>query len=145
MPHVTDVERADSAQLPLRLFLVEDSSLFRERMAEHLASAGRVEIAGYADSEQGAIAALRRAAWDVLILDLQLKQGNGLEVLKALRDHGRPERAKVIVLTDHDYYLYRRKALASGADYFFNKLSDFHFVAAVVEQIAADRAAALKP
>lgn len=124
--------------LPLRVFVVEDSSLFRERMTEHLAIPGRIEIIGYADSEKPAIDALRLSIWDVLILDLQLKQGNGLNVLKALRTGGRPPRTKVIVLTNHDYYLYRRKAMECGADYFFNKSLEFHFITEVLEQMARE-------
>jgi len=128
-----------SDRLPLRVFLVEDSSLFRERMTEHLAIPGRIEVAGYADNEQAAIAALFDSQWDVLILDLQPKHGNGMEVLKALQDRGRPQNAKIIVLTDHDYYLYRRNAIARGADFFFNKTQDFLFVAEVLEKIVSER------
>lgn len=125
--------------LPLRVFLVEDSPLFRERMAEHLLVPGRIEIVGYADAEKPALSALRLGAWDALILDLQLKSGSGLGILKALRDIGRPPDTKVIVLTNHDYFLYRLKSTEFGADHFFDKGRQFHRVIEVLEEMASAR------
>ena len=54
---------AGSAQqrAPLQVFLVEDSPIIRERLTESLSTPGRVEVIGYADTEHGAIAALRSA------------------------------------------------------------------------------------
>ena len=48
-------------QSPLRVLLIEDSPLIRERLAESLATPGRVEIIGQADSEQAAIGLLAAA------------------------------------------------------------------------------------
>ena len=72
------------AQQPLHVFLVEDSPIIRERLTESLSTPGRIEVVGHADTEHGAVAALKSTEWDVLVLDLQLKQGTGLGVLKAL-------------------------------------------------------------
>jgi DNA-binding NarL/FixJ family response regulator len=69
---------------PLRVLLIEDSPLIRERLAESLATPGRVEIIGQADSEQAAIGLLSAAPWDVMVLDLELRHGTGLGVLGAL-------------------------------------------------------------
>lgn len=124
---------------PLKIFLVEDSFLFRERLAESLQAPGRIELVGHADSEQTAVDALRACDWDVLILDLQLKQGSGLGILKALRAKGRPARAKIIVLTNHSYQLYRLRTSEFGADYFFDKARELHRVSEVLEQQIRER------
>ena len=104
---------------PLRVLLIEDSPLIRERLAESLATPGRVEIIGQADSEQAAIGLLAAAPWDVMVLDLQLRHGTGLGVLRALTSR-RPANAKVIVLTNYAFPQYRAKSLALGADFFFD-------------------------
>ena len=125
--------------LPLRVLLVEDSSLFRDRVAESIESPGRVQIVGYAISEKAALELLWSQEWDVLILDLQLKQGNGLGILKGLQSRGRPAHTKVIVLTNHDYYLYRLKTTECGADYFFSKTRDFHLVTELLERMVREK------
>src|ERR1700691_496480 len=73
-------------QSRLRVFLVEDSVLFRERLTEKLESTGNISVVGSADSEQSAIASLQTCTWDVMVLDLHLKPGSGLGVLRALQE-----------------------------------------------------------
>ena len=76
----------------LRLFLVEDSATLRDRLAELLGSIARIQIVGFSDTEQDAISQLRQLHCDAVVLDLQLKNGTGLNVLKAIRidSHKRP-------------------------------------------------------
>ena len=128
-----------TSDLPLKVFVVEDSSLFRERLAEHVEAPGRIDIVGYADSEPSAVEALQTCDWDVLILDLRLKQGSGLGVRKALRADARTARATIIVLTNHPYQLYRLRTLEIGADYFFDKAHELHHVREVLEKLARER------
>ena len=127
------------AQQPLHVFLVEDSPIIRERLTESLSTPGRIEVVGHADTEHGAVAALRRGSWDVLVLDLQLKQGTGLGVLRAL-GAGKPEGAKVIVLTNYAIPQFRDRSVALGADYFFDKTREYYRVKSVLEELAMARA-----
>jgi len=124
---------------PLRVFLVEDSRIIRERLAEALSSPGRIEVVGHAEGETAALEALRAAPWDALVLDLQLKQGSGFGVLKALREVGRPAGAKVIVLTSYPFALYRAKSEQLGADYFFDKSREYERVREVLDRMASER------
>src|SRR5262245_11865738 len=105
---------SQGAQQPLHVFLVEDSPIIRERLTESLSTPGRIEVVGHADTEHGAVAALKSTEWDVLVLDLQLKQGTGLGVLKALAG-AKPEGAKVIVLTNYAIPQFRDRSVALGA------------------------------
>src|SRR5512140_280478 len=75
---------------PLRIFLVEDSAILRDRLSEVLVNWGDVRMIGHAETEAVADVALKNCDWDVLILDLQLLQGTGLGVLRNLRGHRRP-------------------------------------------------------
>ena len=125
---------------PLRVLLVEDSPLIRERLAESLSTPDRIEIAGQADTEQSAIALMSAAAWDVMVLDLQLKQGTGLGVLRALASR-RPPNTTIIVLTNYAFPQYRAKSLALGADFFFDKAREYHRVREVLDSLASERTA----
>ncbi|MGC1816799.1 MAG: response regulator [Casimicrobiaceae bacterium] len=123
---------------PLRVLLVEDSPLIRERLAESIAEPGRIEVVGQADSEQAAIGMLAAAPWDAMVLDLQLRHGTGLGVLRALISR-RPPDVKVIVLTNYAFPQYRAKSLALGADYFFDKAREYHRVREVLDHLVAER------
>jgi two-component system OmpR family response regulator len=127
---------------PVRVVLVEDSAVIRERLEEALAAPGAIEIVGRADGERAAIAALDATAWDALVLDLWLKQGTGLGVLKAVRER-RPPGAVVIVLTNYALPRVRDATLALGADHFFDKMRESHRVREVLERMAAARSDAV--
>lgn len=127
-----------STVAPLHVFLVEDSPIIRERLTESLSTPGRIEVIGHADTEHGAVTALREADWDVLVLDLQLKQGTGLGVLKALAGT-KPQGAKVIVLTNYAIPQFRDRSVALGADFFFDKSREYYRVKSVLEDMAAMR------
>jgi len=127
-----------STGLPIRVVLAEDSPLIRERLTESLADPGRVELVAYAETENEAINASTEQRCDVLLLDLQLKEGNGLGVLKALR--GDPQADPVvIVLTNYAFDHYRKKSMALGADYFFDKSRDYERVQDVLQRLADER------
>lgn len=118
----------------MRVFIVEDSPVIRERLAESVTSPGRIEVVGYAESEAAALEALRGCEWDAVILDLQLREGNGLRVLKALRTAKAGK--LVIVLTNYAFPQYRARSHELGADYFFDKSREYHRVREVLEQRA---------
>ncbi|MBI1988117.1 MAG: response regulator transcription factor [Betaproteobacteria bacterium] len=133
--------RVTGPVLPLRVFLVEDSAILRDRLAEMFATWANVEMVGHAETEAAAEAALRTQNWDVLILDLQLLHGTGLGVLATLRTHRKPG-TTVIVLTNYAIPSYRARSLELGADYFFDKASDFEKIKDVFTRLGEQRRAA---
>ena len=127
---------------PLRIFLVEDSAVLRERLAESLGSLSGVQIVGTSDTEESAVNALRNLQCDVVVLDLQLKQGNGFNVLKAIRHSESVEHKKVVVvLTNYAFSLYRHRCLQAGADFFLDKAREYERLPQVLEAMAEGRAA----
>jgi DNA-binding NarL/FixJ family response regulator len=79
---------------------------------------------------------MRESGWDAVVLDLQLKQGTGLGLLKALAQGARPAHTKIIVFTNYAFPQYRDRSLALGADYFFDKAREFHRVREVLHELA---------
>ena len=126
----------------LRVVIVEDSALIRARLSESLAEIPHIVIVDQVENEATALAVLRDKQWDAVVLDLQLKQGTGLGVLKALAQGTRPENAKIIVLTNYAFPQYRERSLALGADYFFDKAREFHRVREVLSSLASGGTAA---
>lgn len=128
-----------AADSRLRVVLVEDSPDIRARLAESLGEIPNLEIIGSADTERGAVDLLTSAAWDALVLDLQLKQGTGLAVLKSLGERGRKD-GKVVVFTNYSFPVYRDKSMALGADFFFDKAREFQHLRNVLFQMATGEA-----
>ena len=120
----------------LRVIIVEDSAIIRARLAETLAEIPNVEIVGQVETEADALSLLRQARWDAAVLDLQLKQGTGLGVLKSLAHGTRPANTKIIVFTNYAFPQYRDRSLSLGADYFFDKAREFHRVREVLHEMA---------
>jgi DNA-binding NarL/FixJ family response regulator len=79
---------------------------------------------------------VRHANWDAMVLDLQLRRGTGLGVLKAMAHGARPPNTTIIVFTNFAFPQYRERSLKLGADYFFDKAREFHRVREVLRQLA---------
>ena len=126
----------------LRVALVDDSERIRARLAEMLGEIPNVEIAFAADTEGEAVRLMAQEEWDVLILDLQLRVGTGLGVLKSMQGvRGKDDRVAMI-FTNYGFRQYRERTLALGADYFFDKARDFDALRAAVTDRAAQAAGA---
>lgn len=106
-----------------RVLLVDDSLIIRERLTAMLSALDNVQIIGGAESPHDAIDQIASLKPDVVILDLQLVGGSGLEVLENLKLHSSPPR--IIVLTNFPFPEYRQKCLEAGADYFLDKATAF--------------------
>jgi DNA-binding NarL/FixJ family response regulator len=113
------VKKAAPARRPLHVFVVEDEAFMRERVIEKIA-ASRAKIVEYADSAAAAIAKLRELPCDVIILDLELKQGTGFQVLREVRGNGN-SRPWIIVFTNFSDAHFRKQTIALGADFFVDK------------------------
>jgi DNA-binding NarL/FixJ family response regulator len=80
---------------------------------------------------------LRSQPCDVVILDLELRQGNGLGVLKELAEHApRPGLVK-IVYSNHAGTNVRRAAAQLGASFFFDKTLDTPKLRPLLEKLSA--------
>jgi DNA-binding NarL/FixJ family response regulator len=133
----TDNYSSTSVEEPLRVLIVEDSKRLREQLGESISTPGRIEVIGYAETEAEALEILAEAPCDAVVLDLQLRQGNGLAVLKALRASTSGQRVTVIVLTNFAFPHFRDRSLKLGANYFFDKAREYDRVREVLEELAA--------
>jgi len=109
---------------PLQVYFVEDNTVIRDNLILTLDEWVGITAVGHAEGEQAGSAWLTRAdsVWDLAIVDLFLKQGNGLGVLRACR--GRLAPRKVVVLTNYVTPDVRVRCHDLGADAFFDKSND---------------------
>jgi DNA-binding NarL/FixJ family response regulator len=106
----------------LKVFLIEDSVLLQELLAGMLSELDGVEFCGCAEGETEALQRLAEAPVDLVIIDIELKQGSGIGVLDALQTdsnlYGRPRKA---VLTNYAHATMRQRCERFGMDAFFDK------------------------
>lgn len=107
----------------MRVFVVEDSDAICERIVRMVNDVSNVQVVGTADKVSTALLGIKKYEPDVVILDIQLLDGNGLTVLEQVKKE--QPRSKVIVLTNFNSDQYRDLAQRYGADAFLDKSNDF--------------------
>lgn len=118
---------------PVRVFIAEDSCQSRDRVALTL-DAGAITVVGRAKTPQDSIEGILATYPDVVVLDVELDGGAGLQVLRAVR-HVAPNIAFVVFgssssLGDRNCYL------CEGADDFLDKSHEFDQLANAVAKAA---------
>ena len=116
-----------------KVFIVDDSPVVRERLVTLLSDLPSVEIVGQAEIAFEAISATRRLKPDVMLLDISMPGGSGIHVLEMVKQE-RPA-PLVIMLTNFAHEQYRQKCLQLGADYFFDKSTEFEKVLSVLNPV----------
>lgn len=117
------------------VFLVEDSLAIRARLAATIRGIEGAELVGEAGTVGAAIDGIRATHPRAVILDLQLEDGSGLEVLRAV--HPSSPELHVAVLTNYATDQHRRACMDAGAEYFLDKSSDFPRIREIVQGWAA--------
>jgi two-component system response regulator DesR len=131
--HTAHFSNLDLKGTSMNVFLVEDSLVIRHRLKRLLAEVKEVQVIGETGDAQEAISAILEQKPDVVLLDIHLLNGNGIDVLQKLKKT-KPAPA-VIVLTNYPYQQYRQKALEAGADFFFVKSTEFDQVVPALRQL----------
>lgn len=114
------------------LFIVEDSASVRERLYAMLSGIPGVRVVGYAEDAADAIDAIALLNPNIVLLDLRLRSGTGIEVLQAVK-RVRPE-IECVVLSNFATEQYRDRCLAAGAEHFLDKTYEFERLVGIVGQ-----------
>jgi DNA-binding NarL/FixJ family response regulator len=107
----------------VRIYVVDDSKMVRARLVAMLKALPDIEIAGEAETVAEALAGVQRLHADLIILDLQLKDGDGVVVLETAKRHPTPP--CVAILTNHADEFHRARCESAGADFFLDKSKQF--------------------
>ena len=122
---------------PLNVFIVDDSAVLVDRFIESFRDFPRLHIIGSAATEAEALHLIKIQRVDILVLDLQLRQGTGFGVLRALPMTKWPE--LVVVLTNHDIPEFHTAADRLGVAAFLDKASACGRLPEILLELAESR------
>ena len=120
------------------VFIADDSEPVRERLIALLSEIEGAEVIGQAGNHGEAVEGIRSLKPQVVILDIQMPGGSGIDVLKEIKRDSRPP--VVLMLTNHADPFYRRRCIKEGADAFFDKSTEFTEVGEAVRLLAGEDA-----
>lgn len=98
----------------IRVMMVDDHAMFREGVKRVLAETADIRVTHEAGSVEAFRAALAPGAFDVVLLDLKLADGNGLALIQEVKEVAKD--IGIIVLSAMDHVRYVMHALHEGAD-----------------------------
>jgi DNA-binding NarL/FixJ family response regulator len=117
--------------------IVDDHPVVREGLAMHLATQPDLEVCGEAEDLPGALALLESARPDVAIVDISLKNSNGIDLIRRVKD--RRDVVRILVWSMYPENLYAERALRAGAYGYLNKGQATHHVLEAVRAILQGR------
>jgi DNA-binding NarL/FixJ family response regulator len=103
----------------VKVLIVDDHPVVREGLALHLATCPGLEVCGEAEDVPSALALLASTQPDLAIVDISLKNSNGLELIRRMKDRHDPVR--ILVWSMYPENLYAERALRAGAQGYLNK------------------------
>jgi DNA-binding NarL/FixJ family response regulator len=117
----------------MNIFISDDSPVVRVRLAHIFDDVEGVKIIGEAQNVKDSIDSIKKLNPDAVILDLNMPDGNGIEVLKSIKTSN--SKTKVIILTNYPFPQYKKICMEFGADYFFDKSNDFNKIVDIIKEM----------
>lgn len=108
----------------IKVMLADDHALMREGIKQLLEFDGTIEVIAEASDGVSCLEKLEQVKPDVLLLDINMPNKNGIEVLEIIRNRGMD--LKVLILTVHNEVEYLLKAVDIGVDGYLLKDTDFY-------------------
>lgn len=102
-----------------RVFIVDDHPFMRRGLAQVISDQMEMEVCGEAASKADALAQVQAAHPDLVVVDISLEDGNGIELIKDLR--ARYPELKMLVSSMHEEGLFAERAVRAGAMGYVNK------------------------
>ena len=116
----------------MTILIADDSDFIRANLKKLLNTVTGVDEISEAFDVPDAVKKIAELKPDILILDIRMPGGNGFDVLKTAKE-GKPS-PLTIMLTNYNYEHYRKKSYKDGADYFFDKSTEFEKIIDVLEK-----------
>ena len=121
----------------MQIFIVDDSPLVRSRLVEMLDQVPGAQVAGEAADAAAAIEQILAYHPDLVLCDLNLGEGSGFDVLRAVRPQA--PQIEFYMLSNFSADPYRQLAGRLGAREFFDKSKEFERMRGVIAQRAAGK------
>lgn len=120
-----------------RVLLVDDHAIVRQGLRMVLESEADLQVVGEADTMRGAVDAAVRTRPDVILMDVRLMEGNGIEATREIR--ARTTHARVIIVTSFDDDEALFAAIMAGASGYLLKRIDSAQLVRAIREVANGR------
>jgi len=114
-----DAER-DERERPARILIVDDHPLVRHGLRQLISDEPNLEVCADAEGAAEALHLVETLTPDLVVIDISLKTGSGIELIKAIR--AIDDSIKTLVYSMHEELLYAERALRAGARGYVSKL-----------------------
>jgi DNA-binding NarL/FixJ family response regulator len=118
----------------MKILIADDSAILRERLASLLHDLDGIESIEQAEDTTRARELVQKMKPDVAILDVRMPKGGGIDLLHDIRRQAQPS-TTIIMLTNYAFAETRDKCIGGGANYFFDKSTEFMKVVAVLREM----------
>ncbi|MBI1914685.1 MAG: response regulator transcription factor [Planctomycetes bacterium] len=136
-------ESVPAPRAKAKVMVVDDHALVRRGLSALIGSEPDLEVCGEAADAVEALARIDAQQPDLVIVDLSLQNGHGLDLIRQLRarDAGHPRErvARVLVLSMHDEALFAERSLRAGAHGYINKQEATDKVVHAIRQVLAGK------
>jgi DNA-binding NarL/FixJ family response regulator len=117
----------------MKVFIADDSGAVVKRLTDLLEEVPGAKLVGQASDVPKAVEGVQKLRPDVLILDLQMPGGTGLDVLRAIRvDH---PHLHVLICTNYPYPRLREECIDAGANFFLDKSAEFEKIPTILREL----------
>jgi DNA-binding NarL/FixJ family response regulator len=124
----------------IRVALADDQPLVRAGFAMILSAEEDIEVVGEASDGSSALALVRQTVPDVILMDVRMPEGDGLDATRRITADPDLRRVRVLILTTFELDEYVFEALRSGASGFLVKHTEPAELVRAVRQVAAGEA-----
>jgi DNA-binding NarL/FixJ family response regulator len=129
--------RNNVSQHSIRILIVDDHPIVREGLVARIARQPDLKVCGEAEDVLDALDLVKSQHPDLVIVDLSLKSGQGIDLIK--RIHACTEGTKTLVSSMYDESLYAERALRAGAMGYVNKQEMSEKIVEAIHQVMAGK------
>lgn len=121
----------------LRVLLVEDHAIVRQGIAQMLNQQPDMTVVGEAEDVADALANIEQLKPDVVLLDMSLKQGDGLELVRLIRE--RDAKLPILILSMREESVFAHSVIRAGANGYVMKSENIGTVLTAIRQVMAGK------
>jgi DNA-binding NarL/FixJ family response regulator len=117
--HNTRENRMNQLQTRCRIFLVDDHPMMRDGLSMRITAQPGWEICGMAATEDEGVALISQQSPDLVLVDISLGSGNGIDLIKRVRSKN--PTVRFLAISAYKESLYAERAMRAGALGYLNK------------------------
>ncbi len=121
----------------IKVIIVEDHPIFRMGMKELINTEDDLTVVGEAENVDEALALINEKKPDLVVVDLSLKDSNGIEIINELNDNHK--NIYSLVLSMHDESLHAERCIMAGAKGYIMKQEASNSVVTAIRHIMSDK------